>query len=141
MNEAAMIDNIDTMTAGQALDTLIHELVMGKVWDVLRCRICGWSLYKTTVKGCTADSCGQRPPPRVRADEPPSYSTDIQTAWTVVEKLGRHVVVTVEQCGRRERGDWGYRCGIANAGNTQMIYEYAGTAPLAVCRAALKVME
>ncbi len=44
-------------------------------WNENHCRVCGWPLVADVNPGCHADGCSQRPPPKVRADEPATYST------------------------------------------------------------------
>lgn len=39
-----------------------------RVWDEMRCRICGWPLAKTRDEGCVPGDCSMRPRPTRRAD-------------------------------------------------------------------------
>lgn len=75
----------------------------------------------------------ENPPPGVTlSDYRPSYCTDIKMAWFVMERmmrLGRHLYVGPNDAGNLwicEYGRWSYAWG--------------ETAPLAICRAALKAM-
>lgn len=69
------------------LDALVNERVMGITWDESRCRICGWPFADSGIGGCTKDSCSMRPRPKFRADSVCNYSTDLATAWQVVNHL------------------------------------------------------
>ena len=129
-----------TPTAGRDLDALVAEQVMG-------CRV-RWRSYGTTKAYPYCDcegNCGFHN----RTDEQNDdllecYSTDIAAAWTVVEKI-------------KERGDlfpnvslirvidnkWQHKCEIwRNTGHAcgWIAEEYAATATLAICLAALKAV-
>jgi hypothetical protein len=137
------------MTDHAHLDTQVHEHVMGQTWDVSRCRVCGWWIDPNGV-GCTPDHCSMRPLPNVsRADSIPPYSTDLATAWRVVEHL-------------REQGWWvkiTYKIGIfphdpqtpgykvefqyvwnVDVPSSRYRYGLAETLPDSICLAALQVM-
>ena len=72
----------------------------------------------------------------------PHYSTDIAAAWMVVEGLSKRFWPEV---GRMDNGTW--YCEIVGRGDTPaqvsngpIAHEIAETAPLAICRAALKAV-
>ena len=70
---------------------------------------------------------------------PPNYSTDIGAAWQVVEKLRAGKFVWIKDCG-----GFGWRVEILSSSETDIQIDFsvvADTAPLAICLAALKVME
>ena len=73
-------------------------------------------------------------------NEHPSYSTNIASAWEVVEKLGYNWTLTrdVGKCGNdyETAGDMTYRF-IYAAPGLPMEGVTADPAPLAICRAAL----
>lgn len=70
----------------------------------------------------------------------PCYSTSMQQAWLVVEKLSQELGFDIDVSSKQ---GWEYGCRIAPKGefNTpRVVFEAAQTAPRAICRAALKVM-
>lgn len=119
-------EEIDAMPAGPELDQLVAELVMGATWNESFCRVCGWKLVAEGEAGCWASNCSMRPPPVNRADAPEPYSVDIAAAWEVIEKLAIHL--------KGESGNW--TCCMMNGNHKAK----ASTAPLAICRAALKAV-
>ena len=71
-------------------------------------------------------------------------SERIADAWEVVELLARRAIVRIETRGSspaEEELERGWQCGIANADGSQMLYRYAPLAPLAICRAALALVQ
>jgi len=138
--------NIDNMPAGRELDALVAERVMGLKWDPERCRICGWPLAMTRDHGCMEGDCSMRPVPATRADAPPPYSTDIAAALPVWQKA--FPVGSEDRSGFPgliQRND-GWYCTLFY-GNGEPMQQTDGarlwlskaeTAPLAICRAALK---
>ena len=126
--------NVDEMQAGPALDALVDEKVMGiqllhipsgvdwsdgpdeRGWF---CRLCGakvkeWSGYE----GCTVSKT--------------KYSSDIAAAWPVVEKLRLHIdQISDNSWVVSTSHDWN---------EPDITYGYGDTAPLAICRAALKAV-
>ena len=76
---------------------------------------------------------------------PPRYSTDIATAWKVVEQLTPEFTIRRVSWAIRDRGDGitymqehGYHNGWwAVATEEGGLYSFAETAPLAICLAAL----
>lgn len=97
--------NIDAMEAGREMDALVARQVMG--WPEQDCHpgALAWAGW--------------------------SPSTDIDSAWDVVEKMiEKH---RVDLHGLRGGKDW--RCWVAGFDHAD-----APTAPLAICRAALKAV-
>lgn len=107
--------NINKMQAGREFDALIAEKVMGK----------GETWFGTFSNG------SERTIPRL-----PHYSTDIAAAWLLVDKLtGPKVNLILER-------DWDgvYYSRFSSAGASDEDFCSADTAPLAICRAALKAV-
>lgn len=74
----------------------------------------------------------------------PRFSTDIAAAWTVVERLrSKQVDVMLlqgePQVGRGPADQWECALWWHENGEHRETTQYADTAPLAICRAALKV--
>lgn len=83
---------MSTELSGRELNAEIRRVVFRREVDKTRCGICGWPLYPATEQGCTAESCSERPLPRVRFDEPAPYSESIEAAMQVearIRELGR----------------------------------------------------
>lgn len=121
-------DYIENMPAGNEIDKLIGEKVMG---------LCAheWKfvphddddgVYRICQK-CHLEFWGLRPP--TYGCHYGSYSTDIAAAWEVVEKLRMFVLPfgKTDWCSTNTRN---FRGAFENIG-------VADTAPLAICRAAL----
>ena len=123
---------IDEMQAGREMDALIAEKVMG--WAVFYGEYKGYELLD--------DEVAQGYPPEEEADgvpfEIPYYSTDIAAAWEVVERI------TEKRWKFKLRRLPGkdYMAYFQNLLRFPIECESApsGTAPLAICRAALKVV-
>lgn len=134
-------EEIDALKAGPELDALIAREVMGEVWDEKRCRICGWPLAARLKDGCVPESCALRPAPSHRADDPAPYSTELEWAWKIVDK--EHLCV--HRAGCTENFYWvGYPSdrGSGMVGDSDNETLGTGeTAPLAICRSALKILE
>lgn len=129
--------DIDTMQAGRELDALVAEKVMGYLWWhrdgdnlLLEPQSVAWqeSLHLEPGKiDAPQDIC-------LGMD---NYSTDIAAAWLVVEKL--HMTVHTPgasfACGEYKN----YRDYAAETQDGELTS--AATAPLAICRAALKAQD
>ncbi len=120
--------NIDEMTAGRELDALVCELVMG--WR----REPQW--------GLTTMGKPNKPSPEgtcsVTSEVVPHYSTDIAAAWEVVEKLcelDEFCLITYFGSGGKVDG---WVCELMSDYKHDRMK--ALTAPLAICRAALKAV-
>ena len=128
-------DEIDNMEAGPDLDALVAERVMGLVWDESLCRVCGWKL---TPDYCRPDNCSMRPMPLRQADGHAAHSTDIAAAWGVVEYLKHHGFSHFQVWGHLDV----WHSAFANVDHEFWSNEVmAPTAPLAICRAALKAVQ
>lgn len=105
-------DDIDKLEAGSDLDRLVAERVMWLKFISIH-QWLGW--YQDAGKG--------------------HYSTNIAHSWEVVEQL-KHL--QPEICGVKvSSNETMWRCDFELA---DMVAEYAETAPLAICRAALKAV-
>lgn len=110
---------VDTLPAGREMDALIEEYVMHEHY----CNC-------PPVEDCAVHSWAS------------PWSTDIYYAWQVVEKLPRTFWPEVR---RMDNGTW--CCEIVGRGDTPVQVSpeplalcFADTAPLAICRAALKAV-
>ena len=122
--------NIDEMPAGQEMDALIAEKVMG--WK-RRKRGGGWLKHgRATESICPECGEGQFHPSR-----------DIAAAWKVVEKCRENgLVVYVDEIDLVNPHKW--RCTLkqkAEDGCCSWFEDYDDDTALAICRAALKFME
>lgn len=137
----------DKELSGRELSALVAERVMGSVWDETRCRACGWPLAAFDDGGCTIESCSQRPYPARRADEPAQYSSSIEAAMQVVEKMWQmgwqaelvncymlNTPIVENVCM------WYVRF-IDNKNDMNNWSAEANTLPEAICRAALAAIE
>mgnify|MGYP001243213261 CR=1 FL=1 len=108
--------------AGRELDALVHELVMG----LPTMPMVKWTVVPGQPLTRTLDPFGV-----------PAYSTDISAAWLVVEKLqeqGVRVDILSDWHGHRT-------CRVAR--KSEILYDaldWSDTAPLAICRAALRAV-
>lgn len=121
-----MID-IDTMEAGPKLDSLVAEKVMG-----LRKSMSGG------FDGNDHEAWFRENGGKVSDFAPPPYSSEIAAAWLVVGKLRPGKFVWIKDCG-----GFGWRVEILSSSPTDVQIDFAvvaNTAPLAICRAALKVV-
>ena len=126
MTETKTID-IDTMPAGREMDALVDIEIMGL--DVCVCKYVLEWLYRLPFD--SLDPCHQCGKPFAK-----HRSTSIAAAWEVVEKFRKE-----ETPMEVTSGFFGpYSCRIAsNHGWLAMVQ--ADTAPLAICRAALKAKQ
>ena len=120
------------------MDALVEEKVMGLVWNKSLCRVCGWLLRESVDKGCVIGNCCERPPPRIRADEPGYYSTDIRVAFVALGKFKHWRIETdpEDDAGLYHVDIWtegGLFC-------TAEIPVKVKSVPHAICLAALKAV-
>jgi hypothetical protein len=129
-----------TLEAGSELDALIHERVMGIVWDESRCRICGWPLMERTEDGCTKGSCSMRyREHHGRADEPPAYSDNIRHVPDIALRLNAlGWTVGLEQMITAQGFQW--RCDLHKASTGDVADAFAREIPEALCIAALQAV-
>jgi len=114
------------MNPGRELDALVAEKVMGAKITF------GIDYSRQNIK--LFDGCGK----------PPTYSTTIHAAWKVVEKLRhRNFSFTshndVGMSGSASTPGKGWMA-VFHIEGGPMDYTYADTAPLAICKAALKAV-
>lgn len=142
--------------AGRELDALIAEKVMGQslasFCDYFKGQRCDGKRL-TRCNACGAQGHGNCYGPgrggALQVDcenvcSAPSFSTDIAAAWLVVGKLresGRVLTLSVDECGF-PGGEW--RCfmqwDVESGDNEGHCWADGQTAPLAICRAALKAV-
>lgn len=125
------------MKPGRELDAWVAEKVMGWVdvskehhWNYIRGCSAGWPDEYSGLPpdGYTGDDEFKRDYRRI-----PNYSTSIADAWVVVEKLASTYLFCLENSGSFWVADFG-RSADRRAQCT------AGTAPHAICLAALKAV-
>jgi hypothetical protein len=114
------------MNAGRELDALVAEKVMG--WtDIHPCP-------EDDMREYGEDLWGRQPGSAHNQQNVPYYSTDIAAAWRIFEKMHGHV----ERRGHPVPGEeWLAQMWFGGQGANA----YASTAPLALCLAALAVMD
>ncbi len=135
-----MID-VDKLEAGLELDALVAAKVMGAA-----ARRHNWveAGYPGSLDSWTAcEYCGKKITQAIEKDScPPPYSTDIAAAWEVVELFQKRGTINLRffQGGGPEVA-WKVRIrpDILRDGDPG-VEEAAETAPLAICRAALKAV-
>ena len=137
---------IDDMPAGRELDALVAEKVMG--W-----RITAWNDGEPwgnrevfppfePINGIPADcDCISHS----EAGEPPHYSTDIAAAWEVFQKVtDLGYIPAIAQCTSGWACDFWTEEAADETGRVDYIHKFREygqvSAPLAICRAALKVV-
>lgn len=131
-----------TLTAGRALDLLIHEKVMGlemphrhnwirgMIPDDGYGETHGWYCTVCRPKG-PVGSLSFRPGDEWSPVCPHPYSTDIAAAWEVFDMLGG--LYTIKGYVREGVREWRVQINDAD-------FRWASTAPLAICLAALKAV-
>jgi hypothetical protein len=127
------------MQAGRELDALVAH----KVFGLFPCPHWSRDIYDS--RSWNSDNCDCKPWSKSYDAEYPDfkpYSTNIAAAWEVVEKLDRRFWPEIR---RIDDGSW--CCEIVGRGDTPaqvspgpLALEYAPTAPLAICLAALKAV-
>lgn len=124
-------DEILNMPAGREMDALIWLSLNDKPLDILTCR---------HIDGDVQPHAGYP----LGHISPPCYSTDISSAWEVVEKIVENFKCDVSIANRSSGNDCPriYVCriqyGTLEYDNPDLLlYVVADTAPLAICRAAL----
>jgi hypothetical protein len=131
-------DKVLVMEAGRELDALVAEKVMGagkKCADNKGTNGCAyWGLCWECEENRREGYFGWHPHDLV----PWHYSTDIDAAWQVVEKMEQHPDEILFSCSRKgwRELEWEVRFRKCR-GNQHDYIASAPTAPLAICRAAL----
>ena len=116
-------DQIVDLPAGTELDQLVAEKVMG--WNRFIYPFLFWT---------DAD--------RVMRDQIPVYSTNISAAWEIVKKLASgNWTMHLEWKGADRNYANTAEVGFSSLKEPYLAHSTADTAPLAICRAALKAME
>lgn len=114
------------MPTGRELDILMEEEVMGCApcdkWTPVLYPEAGW------IKNCQCEAC-------YPAGEPAHYSTNIAVAWQAVEKT---ITGTTWECYLTHQFD-GWSCLFA-APDKLDAHGVGASAPLAICRAALRAV-
>jgi hypothetical protein len=136
-------EQIDALPAGRELDALVHEYI----FDTCRCpHDSSWLTDSTKGSSVFIDDdgktwrCVTHKKRIFQASEVKPYSTDIAAAWEVVEKV-RGERWEMRWVGKKTIDVQGLaedEYGLAFRGN--LTASWAGTAPLAICRAALKAI-
>ena len=129
-------EEIDAIPAGKQMDALIGEKVFG---------ISKWCAEDDDDVLCT---CSMTPQGTIHERiSLPKFSSDIATAWKVIEKIrkiDKHWCPGVGWEDMDGLGEPGWVCGFEYYGEREEDFKefsaIAVTMPLAVCRAALKVV-
>jgi hypothetical protein len=139
-----------SLDEGRELDALIAERVMGYrwcVWPNVESRFLDLHWDKERAGSTPLPATGDEPTSHYALSTVPCYSTDIAAAWQVVEKIAARngdTVVSVthnSRDGERIGGEEKYFCTIEDISDGIEEWEAEGvTAPLAICRAALKAV-
>lgn len=118
----------DTMEAGREMDCLIAEKIFGKVKCQGESHLPGHRMFNDG-RFCYAD-----PTSPDQGAEVSLYSSDISAAWEVVEEMGAF-------CFRRwQDGTFEAGFGHQDRDDCWEFMAQAPTAPLTICRAALKAI-
>lgn len=133
--------DIDGLPAGHELDCLVAEKVMGQKLlspEKMHAEAERVWAYQS---GCRTFLIGFEAVESLNGiifrNVVPCYSTEIAAAWKVVERL-ISLGVNLWALGEEEAGGWQADFGRNFNSDTQ---GFADTAPLAICRAALKTVE
>lgn len=120
--------NIDDMPAGREMDALVAEKVMGLVPCRAESHTEGHPLYMPR-------PCHAQPDSPDMGGETAMYSTSISDAWEVVEKMKKpNTRIEIQM----PFGDHHWICWISDIKIGIIGGAGADSAPLAICRAALK---
>jgi hypothetical protein len=150
-------EEIDQMPAGDDLDYTIAEKILSFRWAVIDCVPLLSPRYpaKLFVRPIYSFISGGRWASKEEIETLPLhidrvvryYSTHVDAAWEVVEKLNpKHPLIMTF---RPTEKDWWvvlpneakHPKGRLQHGTDCMVQAFAETAPLAICRAALKIVE
>lgn len=123
------------LKASRELDALIAEKVMG--WEMVDATIYRWwGLVMGPKEFSTIRAVALIPPGETEIQLVPSYSTDIEAAWEVVESLQIKGYGFILDNMEHFLGNWQAHFEL----NANAWAEEANSAPLAICRAALKAI-
>jgi hypothetical protein len=133
----------DKLPAGRELDALVSEKVMGRQWFtfihqsyLLEPQVAEHICFhgSSWTKGKTADwDSESQILTNLRFQRVPDYSTDIAAAWEVVEKLG---LLKTSRLTQDNPDEWV----VETKEHDPLDIASGETAPLAICRAALKAV-
>lgn len=129
------------------IDYLIYTQVMRIKPDFTKCQVCGWPLANRLEDGCVLGNCSMRPVPKTWYTDIPHYSTDLNAAWKVAEYIRNEY-----RCNTEAKilsplfGGMHYVCVLTGGDlfyNTPhcSLSVRAETMPLAICQAALQVLD
>lgn len=119
----------------EQLDRNMAERVFQFKWSEERCRICGWPLADSAENGCVEGNCSLRPIPEKRADSPAPYSSEIEYAWLVLEKMRERGLYVGFDSNAASPDVW--RFWAQDEEGEYVASGEAPTAPLAACKMAL----
>ena len=148
--------NVNKMEAGRETDALIAEKVVGLLREYQPGR---WSFNRSLAIREFPNGVKELSRPNIEGEKVwergngdryftqaiPRYSTDMAAAWEVVEKMQQKFFVRLI-CGRnegRKNARLSFSCDIGyyETSGKEEWYSEANTMPLAICRAALQVLE
>lgn len=121
--------DLDALIADKILGLPVEQNIYGDwIWTVNRTSI-PQNEYYLDMKGSY--------------DELPHYSTNITYAFQVIIKLRENPNIYVELGAYNEKdyGETGFECRIGYGTNESSYVAFANTAPMAICLAALKMIE
>jgi len=121
-------NSVANMPAGREMDSLISEKVMG--WGNIRSGV--WVGNPPSYMNNTGWRFGDHRD----WEEIPCYSTDIKTAWSLIEKLGQMGYTGHIEWKGADR-EYAHTAEVVVNKSICMVGHAVGTAPLAICRAAL----
>jgi hypothetical protein len=132
--------DIDLMPAGREMDALVAEKVMGEPKPII---VDDWdSVFSRWLDGCPIESPKEAWLEACLYEHgdtqewiPRPFSTDIAAAWQVMEKLKDKFFCGIEFCGDCWQASMQER-----EGGLDYVEGNADTAPIAICRVALKAM-
>ena len=120
----------DGSTAGRELDGLVAEKVMGWVEVALK------PIANAMGQHVIDEWAGIAPEGTGRPSLVPRFSTMIQDAWPLIEKMRREFGFVTVISGKGPTGPQPWVCKVNRAGG--FVEEKGETAPLAICSAALR---
>lgn len=135
--DSAMLDT-KPLVAGRELDALVAEKVMGAVWTPTPSDMVFDEDYWLEIPGKPGVFAYRYRDGRVKPKAGcPPYSTDMASAWEVVEKMEQrgHGFALADSQGPP------WEATFDNLSSMLSYIETADTAPLAICLAALKAVE
>lgn len=123
--------NIDTLPAGRELDALVAERAMG--WTKVKVQT------ESEFGGASTFVLYGTSPINQPWKRVPAYSTDIAATWEIAEKLGPMWLYKTTAGKPSAAAGQLYACSLGSS-VLEREWSYGDTAPLAICRAALKAV-